>query len=141
MNKTAEASGEDRDLKGRMAFLDIDDATCRDLVRIRPLLEREIPRGLDRFYEKVKATPQTAAFFSGATQMDRAKRSQVSHWNAIAQGRFDERYAEQVNRIGTVHADIGLCPRWYIGGYALESIEGTRAFVAEKFLKALQKNN
>ncbi|MEZ5807315.1 MAG: globin-coupled sensor protein [Zhengella sp.] len=136
MNKTAEASGEDRDLKGRMAFLDIDDATCRDLVRIRPLLEREIPRGLDRFYEKVKATPQTAAFFSGATQMDRAKRSQVSHWNAIAQGRFDERYAEQVNRIGTVHADIGLRPRWYIGGYAMLTDQLIHALVQDFWPKS-----
>lgn len=34
-------------------------------------------------------------------------------------GRFDEDFHARVRRIGTIHARIGLEPRWYMGGYAL----------------------
>ncbi|PHP65928.1 globin-coupled sensor protein [Zhengella mangrovi] len=117
MTEATAVTGFDRDIDGRRAFLGIDADTERDLKTIRALLEREIPRGLDHFYAKVKATPETAAFFSGDAHMGQAKNAQVSHWGAIAEGKFDDAYAERVNRIGSIHADIGLLPRWYIGGY------------------------
>ncbi|PHP68780.1 globin-coupled sensor protein [Zhengella mangrovi] len=118
MTIASDTTTENSDLDGRLAFLEIDEATREALDRIRPVLQREIPIALDRFYAKVKETPATAAFFSGTGRMDRAKRAQVSHWDAISAARFDAAYAAQVNRIGTVHAEIGLLPRWYIGGYA-----------------------
>jgi len=33
-------------------------------------------------------------------------------------GRFDDEYIRRVHRVGLAHAQIGLEPSWYIGGYA-----------------------
>ena len=82
-------------------------------------MERELPLALDRFYDQVSRTPQVADHFSGAEHMAGAKNAQLGHWNAITDGTFDADYANRVSKIGSVHARIGLEPRWYIGGYGL----------------------
>ena len=89
MTIASDTTTENSDLDGRLAFLEIDEATREALGRIRPLLQREVPIALDSFYAKVKETPATAAFFSGTGRMDRAKKAQVSHWDAISAARFE----------------------------------------------------
>jgi len=107
------------DLEGRISFLQIDADTRNKLKKLKSVVQRELPKGLDRFYEKVRANPETKRFFSSENHMQSAKNAQIGHWESIVNGRFDEQYADRVNRIGSVHADIGLAPRWYIGGYGV----------------------
>lgn len=78
-----------------------------------------IDKALDRFYAKVRRTPETSKFFRDQSHMEGAKRAQQSHWARIASGQFDDGFHDSVRRIGSVHARIGLEPRWYIGAYAL----------------------
>ncbi|GFE74409.1 globin-coupled sensor protein [Novosphingobium sp. TCA1] len=103
----------------RLEFLEFDAAQRRLLAAAQPLLRKAIPPALDRFYRRVRATPEMARMFGGDTHIDAAKSAQVGHWMGIATGRFDAEYYAAVSRIGKVHARIGLEPRWYIGGYAL----------------------
>jgi len=107
------------DLDGRLSFIEIDQKDCGRLKNMKSIIERELPKGLDRFYEKVRANPETKRFFSSENHMQSAKNAQAGHWDSISNGRFDKQYADRVNRIGSVHADIGLAPRWYIGGYGV----------------------
>lgn len=99
--------------------MDLDEDACKSIRQIKPLIERELPKGLDKFYEKVKTTPETRPFFASDSHMSHAKGAQVNHWQSIANGKFDDAYGQRVEAIGKVHAKIGLAPRWYIGGYAL----------------------
>jgi methyl-accepting chemotaxis protein len=78
-----------------------------------------MPKGLDRFYKSVSTHSATKHFFSSESHMQGAKKAQLNHWEAVANARFDDNYAERVTKIGSVHADIGLSPRWYIGGYSM----------------------
>jgi methyl-accepting chemotaxis protein len=75
--------------------------------------------GLDKFYARVRETPDVRQFFSSDTHAAQAKGAQIAHWMNISDGRFNADYVDNVRRIGTVHARIGLEPRWYVGGYAL----------------------
>ena len=103
----------------RIRFMRLDQDAIDALRAQRDFVAKELPVALDAFYGAVKTTPQTAAFFRDGSHMDRAKQRQVGHWSRILEGQFDEHYAAAVTTIGRVHADIGLEPRWYIGGYAL----------------------
>ena len=103
----------------RVKFMGIDDETRSALAQIRAIIDRELSAGLDKFYDKVKQTPETRAFFQNETHMARSKDAQIKHWAAVASGNFDGNYVENVRRVGQTHARIGLEPRWYIGGYAL----------------------
>jgi len=83
------------------------------------LLRQTLPQALEAFYDRVRVTPETRAFFRDETHIGTAKSAQVSHWDAIIEGRADVAYGQAVRRIGAVHARIGLEPRWYMGGYSV----------------------
>ncbi|MFT8676514.1 protoglobin domain-containing protein, partial [Acetobacter sp.] len=107
------------ELRDRLDFLLLKDEQCRAMRSLKELIDRELPHALDSFYEQVKKTPQTLRFFTSPAHMGRAKGAQINHWKTISSANFAESYATQVRAIGTVHAHIGLEPRWYIGGYAI----------------------
>lgn len=106
-------------ISDRLNFISLDDNDTQDLLRIQDVVQRELSVGLSKFYDKVRATPEVAKFFGSTEHMDHAKGAQEEHWEKLSAGNFDETYVEKVRTIGSVHAKIGLEPRWYIGGYAL----------------------
>ena len=115
----ATADLHDEDISSRLSFIGLGETSRQQIRDLRPIVERELPKGLDRFYEIVTKTPEVAKHFSGKDHMGAAKSAQIGHWNTITTGEFDTDYAQRVRTIGSVHARIGLEPRWYIGGYAL----------------------
>jgi len=117
----------------RLDFLGIDRDARSALRSASGFVAKELPSVLDKFYDKVRATPDVRRFFSGDGQMDGAKSAQLRHWASIVSGNFDQQYIDSVRKIGHVHARIGLEPRWYIGGYA-QLMEGLmRKMIAEAF--------
>ncbi len=106
-------------LPERMEFTQLDTETCARIRRLKSMIERELPFALDKFYDRVRATPDVKKFFANDAHIAAAKGAQLGHWGAIASGNFDDRYLEHARAIGLAHARIGLEPRWYIGGYAL----------------------
>lgn len=124
-----------------MRFMKLDVASCERIARLKPVIDRETPLGLDLFYAQVQSTPETARFFSSPDHMQRAKSAQAAHWLAISAGEFDARFAANVQRIGLTHARIGLDPRWYIGGYALLLEHLIKAILREMWPKGLIRRN
>jgi methyl-accepting chemotaxis protein len=107
------------EIQSRLSFMGMDDTQRATLASLQPLVKSLIGGALDRFYSVARATPQTKAFFADENQMMKAKKAQEAHWLRIARGQFDEEFDTSVHRIGSVHARIGLAPRWYVGAYAL----------------------
>ena len=106
-------------LKSRLDFIGIDAASRQRSEALRGHVEKHLSIALDKFYDKLIATPEVAKFFQGRQQMDRTKARQVGHWQAIAAGAFDADYFRASAQVGLRHAMIGLEPRWHIGGYGL----------------------
>ncbi|MBB4839327.1 methyl-accepting chemotaxis protein [Sphingomonas kyeonggiensis] len=117
-------------LSSRLAYMEMGPAQRATLSANSTLIRSVIGKALDRFYTRVRATPETARFFSNADHMRGAQSAQEKHWGRIMDGNFDEQYYQSVRRIGATHSRIGLEPRWYVGGYALvleHLIEATMA--------------
>jgi methyl-accepting chemotaxis protein len=102
----------------RLDFLGIDHEARGALRSAGGLVAKELPGVLDAFYAKVRSTPEIRSVFGSEAQMDGARSEQLRHWSAIVSGEFDQDYIDSVRKIGSVHARVGLEPRWYIGGYA-----------------------
>ncbi|MEX3010986.1 globin-coupled sensor protein [Hoeflea sp. TYP-13] len=119
----------------RMEFMGLDEKSSALIRELKSVIEREVGTGLDKFYDRLRATPEVAKFFSSDDQMRRAKGAQEGHWTSIANGRFDDDYVAQVRKIGAVHARIGLEPHWYIGGYALLVEHLIKSVIAEHWPK------
>lgn len=107
------------DISDRLNFIELDNESSQSIRKIQSVVQRELSVGLSKFYDKVRATPEVSKFFTSDDHMDHAKGAQEAHWEKISEGKFDASYVEKVRKIGSVHARIGLEPRWYIGGYAL----------------------
>lgn len=106
------------DIERRTEFMDLGPRSPGYAAQ-EPLLRKALPDALNAFYDRIRATPETRKFFRDEAHIGAAKSAQVSHWDAIVEGRADEAYGQSVRAIGNVHARIGLEPRWYIGGYSL----------------------
>ncbi len=124
-------------LDSRLEFMELDSRRCEAIRRIKPIVERELPNGLEKFYARLRATPEVSRFFDNASHIARAKSAQEGHWSAISSAKFDTQYAEKVDVIGSTHARIGLEPRWYIGGYAIILEHLIKSIVAEVWPKGM----
>ena len=112
-------SSDEKVLKDRLEFIGLDEKGRETLRKSGPTVRKHIGAGLDVFYDKIRKTPETAAFFRDEGHMKGAKGRQQDHWGVVLSAAYDQRYVEGVQAVGRAHARIGLEPRWYIGGYAL----------------------
>jgi methyl-accepting chemotaxis protein len=107
------------DIDKRLEFMQFGKEGRDGIAAMAAMLEREVPKALDKFYARISSTPETRRFFSSDGHIAGAKKGQTNHWLGIVRGGFDAQYAANVQTIGQVHARIGLEPQWYIGGYAI----------------------
>ena len=136
MMKFYESLSAEKMIEARLKFLNMDEATSAALVEAKPLIDAAMPRCLDEFYKRVRATPGLMSFFDSEDQLNRAKGAQTRHWEDVTTGAFDERYLARVRRIGFTHARIGLEPRWYLGGYAHILSDLASALIVAKWPKS-----
>ena len=113
------AGNKSQNIEPRLEFMELDTASRASIRSLKALVERELPRGLDKFYNQLRKSPEVKRFFSSDDHIARAKGAQQGHWVNISDGNFNEDYVSKVRTIGSVHARIGLEPQWYIGGYAI----------------------
>ena len=106
-------------LQSRLDFIGLDEMARSRLAGAQATISKHLEPALDRFYDKIGTVPAVKSFFDGRPQMDRAKSRQMDHWTAIASGQLDENYFQASTRVGLRHAQIGLEPRWHIGGYGV----------------------
>ncbi len=108
----------------KLTFFNIGEKDLARFPQIAAALRKHAPPALDRLYDQISATPETARFFGSRNMMNHARDKQIDHWANMFGGTVDKAYFDSAERIGNVHARIGLEPGWYIGAYAtvLENI-------------------
>jgi methyl-accepting chemotaxis protein len=134
MNSTRESSSAEAGsfrMEDRLAFVGITPETRQQLVKLGKTVAEQMPGALDTFYEHIDRFTETRSKFNTGDVKSRAKTAQLAHWQRICSGQFSTDYAASVQRIGAVHARIGLEPKWYIGAYAFLSAHVIRAITAD----------
>ena len=136
-------SNANADVARRLEFMDFD-ARSRDLLKdLKPLISATMEPALNGFYDKIRKTPELSKMFKDENAIAGAKGRQVSHWDALATGEFNEDYAKAVHAVGSAHARVGIEPRWYIGGYALLTDALVRAVITDQsstMMKRMRSN-
>jgi len=102
----------------RIRFFRLDDESKSALRDFKPVVEKALPEILAGFYDHLKRLPAAAQLFRDEASVARARTAQGEHWRNLFQANFDQTYLESVQRIGRAHADLGVGPTIYIGGYA-----------------------
>lgn len=110
--------GHNNNVAAKLKAFSLDSADFSRFAGIGRTLAKFAPKILDKFYGEVRADPERAKFFPSRQVMDSARSRQLKHWLDLFGGTVDNTYLERAERIGHIHAKIGLEPSFYIGAYA-----------------------
>ena len=104
-------------LAQRRAFLEISDADVERVRGLAGLFDSFLDGYVEQFFAHLVAHPVTASFLTDADLVARLKQAQKRYFESLLRARLDADYVVDRQRIGQVHADVGLEPPWFLGAY------------------------
>lgn len=116
------------DLRSYVGFTEEDSARLRAAF---PLLRDHIAPTVDRFYDEILRHEDTSRVIRGGpAQVERLKQT-LSEWAVgVFVGPYDDAYFSRRARIGLMHVDVGLEPRFMISAMSLFRTSFKRACFA-----------
>lgn len=106
-------------IEERRQMMELDADAAQRVANAKDHILSHLPDALDRFYGKVAKSPALKSFFDSEQMQQSARARQVSHWERIADGAWDENFLRAGRQVGHVHAKIGLELKHYVSGYSL----------------------
>lgn len=107
------------DIAERKAFLEFGE---RDVEMLRAIHDDIRQVGMDDvfadlFYFHLSAFPALRKFMHDEARIERLKGILAEYFNQLTGGTYDEAYVRDRLRVGYVHQQVGLGPKWYTGAY------------------------
>jgi signal transduction histidine kinase len=106
-------------IEQRLAYLEMEPADLELLAELEPILTKHATAFVAAFYRQLLSFPETRRLLSDPDVKERLLAKQRGYLLSLARPALDERYVSERRRIGEVHEQIGLEPRWYLGAYSL----------------------
>ena len=72
------AAATESALTDRLRFVKLDAKSAERVKELKPIIERELPIGLDRFYDQVRLTEEARKFFRGEDHIANARKAQIN---------------------------------------------------------------
>ncbi len=109
-------------------FLELTSADAERLRSLRPLFSSCMSQFIETFYEHLLAFPETARFLQDADRVAALKQTQQRHFESLLDAQWDERFAIERRQVGSTHAEVGIEPRVFLGGYSQYVQHSFRSF-------------
>lgn len=106
-------------LQRRLAFLELSEQDAERLRTLAPLFESRERDFVDHFYRHLFTFSDTARFLNDEQLVKRLKELQLAHLHSMLKSAWDEQYVAQRLRVGSVHAEKGIEPEFFLGSYQL----------------------
>ncbi|NNG13721.1 MAG: HAMP domain-containing protein [Gammaproteobacteria bacterium] len=125
MNKQSDSLSEQMHIdsdeqRSRKVFIDFTDNDIALLKELKPVVAAHAARVVDVFYKNIQDYPELMRIIDKAgSNIDRLKQAQKRYLLEMFEGDYGTAYVDRRLRIGEVHNQIGLTPRWYIGSYSV----------------------
>lgn len=130
--------------------IDMIHLTTRELAILRvmrPVLKENLTALVENFYANLKKEPSLQHIIQDHSTFDRLKQTLSKHLGEMFDGIIDEKFVHKRQRIASVHARIGLAPKWYMCAFQdllngfFKIVEKIDYPVAERFeiLKTISK--
>lgn len=98
-------------------FLNLSETDINNLVKVRPIMERNARKIVESFYEKLQKAPELMNIINNHSTIEKLKQTLTKYLIDMVSGDIGEQYVIRRKIIGNVHNRIGLFPEWYIGAY------------------------
>ena len=93
----------------RLKLYNLDEAACRRLRELWPVVEPALAEGIDAFIEAETQMPSVAAMFR--THGDLIRRVEKQHFALVLSGQFGESYIQSCRALSEQEYKIGITPR------------------------------
>lgn len=120
-------SDEARQIK----FTGLSEKDLENLVRVRPVVEKNAREVVKAFYSKIQQTPNLLEIIEKFSSISRLEQTFEQYLLDMVSGEINENYIKRRKVIGNIHNKIGLFPEWYIGAYSLLQNEMLRMLTIE----------
>jgi len=105
------------DLSARLEFLELSSVDQERLHGIARMLKDAAPDFVEEFYRHLLRFKPTAAFLQDPALVERLKEMQRFHLESMLNAQWDEEYVARRQRVGDVHAKVGIEPHVFLGAY------------------------
>jgi methyl-accepting chemotaxis protein len=105
--------------------------------KLRAIMVKHAPKALTRLYQRIESTPDLARLLPDAAIRERASNAQYEHWLKMFSGRFDSAAHARSEKIGEIHARVGLTPDYYVTSYATVLEDVIVSMMSGKFITPL----
>jgi len=115
---TMKISSEER--LARLKYVNLTEKDCHILKAFQPVIKKHAEFIVDEFYKNIEQHPELSLIINNAgSNVGRLKETQKKYLLDIFSGEYGDSYFDNQLRIGAIHKQIGLTPRWYLGGYSV----------------------
>jgi len=111
-------SSEER--QSRLNYVNLTEKDCRILKAFQPVIKKHAAFIVDEFYKNIERYPELSLIIEkSGSNVDKLKGTQRQYLMELFSGEYGDTYFNTQLRIGAIHKQIGLTPRWYLGGYSV----------------------
>lgn len=98
-------------------FLQLTDEDAERIRSLRPLFAEGMSEFIEAFYKHLFAFPETARFLQDPEMVEPLKRIQQRHFESMLDAHWDEAFGAGRKKVGSTHAEVGIEPSFFLGGY------------------------
>lgn len=119
LNLMAKSMGiDEKEVELRKDFLNFNDQDSLQLQKFNQRIDNVTSRFIEDFYKHLLSFEQMRELVPDPNIMARLRESQAEHFSELTAGQYDLEYIKKRLKIGYVHQQVGLQPKWYMGAYS-----------------------
>lgn len=108
-----------KEIHTRKDYLEFTEEDVNLLKDLKSLIGEHADTIVEKFYKHLTQHKETKMLLKDKNTVKRLKMVQRGYLSGLFGGQYDDVYFNRRLKIGKVHNDIRLLPRWYIGAYSL----------------------
>ncbi|MDH5631969.1 MAG: GGDEF domain-containing protein [Gammaproteobacteria bacterium] len=124
------------DIQHRKQLLSLEDSDLQTLSKYRYVIENNIDKIVDEFYEHQTEIDEAALLIGDLDTLKRLRAAMRKYILSLFGGYYDANYVNNRLRIGMVHKRIGVEPKLYIAG-----LNKLKEIIIEQFEKEIPEEN
>lgn len=115
-----ETSSDDstQEVQPWIAFLELSAKDADRIRSLRPLFAEGMTEFIEAFYKHLFAFPETARFLQDPAIVEPLKTMQRQHFESMLDATWDKAFGNGRRQVGSTHAEVGIEPRLFLGGYS-----------------------
>lgn len=130
---------DQKSVNERRSLMELSDESCDRIGAVKSSIMAHLPAAMDKLHSKISETDHLDRLFASSELRSHAKEKHHEHWGLIASGNIGQDFLRSSRRIGDVHAQIGLEPKYHISSYALMVGTLVEGVIKDQFQEANQK--